>query len=104
MGGLLRDFMRPRIGRTGINALWGRGDRAIPQHGAHFPCVDRPLDVAWAGSQPDDSKGVGWVGGWGPPRAMQWRQGTRGVRVLALRTSWLCSIYPLESVCALESL
>lgn len=69
MGGLLRDFMRvfmtrPWIGRTGINALWGRGDRAIPWHGAHFPCVDRPLDVAWAGSQPDGSKGVGWVGGW----------------------------------------
>lgn len=67
MGGLLRDFMRvlttcPWIGRTGINEPWGTGDRATSKHGARFPRVDRPPDVPWAGSQPDGSEGVGWLG------------------------------------------
>lgn len=66
MGSLLRDFMRvlmtcPWIGRMGINEPWRRGDRAICRHGACFPPVDRPLEVPWAGSQPDGSKGVEWL-------------------------------------------
>ena len=105
---LLRDFMWvlrmcPWIGRTRINEPWRRGDRAISRHGARFCRVNRPLEVAWAGSQPNGSKGVGWLGQ--PLWAMQRRQGIRGITFLALQTSWLCSIYPLEvCVCAWEPL